>query len=268
LNLRSVNITNKKFSWRSEAAFSLNRNEVTKLLGDKNGDGKEDDIVSSNLFIGKPLGTVYNYQVEGMWQQSDKDAGTLIAGFQPGTYKLRDVNHDGKITSDSDRVFLGNSGANFRWSLTNTFTYGNWSLMVYINSIWGGGNYFINGGNTPWNDAYANRGDMNHPVYDYWTPNNPNAEFPRPSYISKATVRPPKYYDRSFIRLQKLALSYEATRFVKKYGIQGLNISLSADNLGTYAPKWIGLDAATGSGLTVSSIPSLRNVMVNFNINF
>jgi TonB-linked SusC/RagA family outer membrane protein len=268
MNLRSVNITNKKFNWRSEAAFSLNRNEVTHLLGDKDGDGKEDDIVSSNLFIGRSLSTVYNYQVEGMWQQSDKDAGTLMAGFQPGTYKLRDVNHDGKITSDSDRVFLGNSGANFRWSLTNTFTYGDWSLMVYINSIWGGGNYFINGGNTPWNDGYANRGDMNHPVYDYWTPGNPNAEFPRPSYTSKASVRAPKYYDRSFIRLQKLALSYEATRFVKKYGIQGLNISLSADNLGTYAPKWIGLDAATGSGLTVSSIPSLRNVMVNFNINF
>ncbi len=268
MNLRSVNITNKKFSWRSEAAFSLNRNKVTHLLGDKNGDGKEDDIVSSNLFIGKSLSTVYNYQVERMWQQSDKDGGTIMAGFQPGTYKLRDVNNDGKITSDSDRVFLGNSGANFRWSLTNTFTYGNWSLMVYINSIWGGGNYFINGGNTPWNDGYANRGDMNHPIYDYWTPNNPNAEFPRPSYTTKASVRAPKYYDRSFIRLQKLALSYEATKFVKKYGIQGLNISLSADNLGTYAPKWIGLDAATGNGLTVSSIPSLRNVMMNFNINF
>jgi len=268
MNLRSINITNKKFSWRSEAAFSLNRNEVTHLLGDRNGDGKEDDIVSSNLFIGKSLGTVYDYQVERMWQQSDKDGATIMAGFQPGTYKLRDVNHDGKITSDSDRVFLGNSGANFRWSLANTFAYGNWSLLVYINSIWGGGNYFINGGNTPWNDGYANRGDMNHPIYDYWTPANPNAEFPRPSYISKAAVRAPKYYDRSFIQLQKLALSYEATKFVRKYGIQGLNISLSADNLGTYAPKWIGLDAATGSGLTVSSIPSLRNVMMNFNINF
>jgi TonB-dependent starch-binding outer membrane protein SusC len=268
MNLRSVNITNKKFSWRSEAAFSLNRNKVVHLLGDRNGDGKEDDIVSSNLFIGRPLGTVYDYKVERMWQQSDKDGGSLLSGFQPGTYKLLDVNHDGKITSDSDRVFLGNSAANFRWSFTNTFSYGNWSLLVFINSIWGGGNYFINGGNTPWNDAYANRGDMNHPVYDYWTPTNPNAEFPRPSYASKASVRAPKYYDRSFIRLQKMALSYEATKYVKKYGIQGLNISLSADNLGTYAPKWIGLDAATGSGLTVSSIPSLRNVMMNFNINF
>ncbi len=268
INLRSINITNKKFTWRSEAAFSLNRNEVVRLLGDKNGDGKEDDIVSSNLFIGRSLGTVYNYQVTGMWQQSDKDAGTIMSGYQPGTYKLLDVNNDNKISSDSDRVFLGNSNANFRWSLTNTFTYGNWSLMVFVNSIWGGGGWFINGGNTPWNDGYANRGDINHPIYDYWTPTNPNAEFPRPSYLSKAVVKAPKYYDRSFIRLQKVALSYEATKFVKKYGIQGLNIAISADNLGTYAPYWIGLDAATGNGLTAASIPSLRNLMMNLNINF
>ena len=40
-----------------------------------------------------------------MWQQSDKDTGTIMAGFQPGTYKLRDVNHDGKITSDSTVYF-------------------------------------------------------------------------------------------------------------------------------------------------------------------
>jgi len=268
LNLRSVNIQTKSFSWQSQAAFSLNRNKIVHLLGDRNGDGKEDDIVSSNLFIGRSLGQVYDYNVIGMWQQSDKDAGSILAGYQPGYYKLKDVNGDGKITSDSDRVFLGNSNANFRWSLTNTFTYKEFSLLVYLNSIWGGNGWFINGSNTPWNDGYANRGDMNHPVYDYWTPTNTNAEFPRLSYTTKAPVKAPKYYDRSFIRLQKIALSYDVTKFVKKYGIRGLSISVSADNLGTYSPHWIGLDAATGNGLTVSSIPSLRNFTTNLNINF
>ena len=133
------------------------------MLGDKNGDGKEDDIVSSNLFIGKSLGVVYNYKVEGMWQQSDKDAGTIMTGFQPGTYKLLDVNHDGKITGDSDRVFLVIQLQISAGALPTHSAYGNWSLLVYVNSIWGGGNYFINGGNTPWNDAYANRDNMNHP---------------------------------------------------------------------------------------------------------
>ncbi|HTE25703.1 SusC/RagA family TonB-linked outer membrane protein [Flavitalea sp.] len=268
LNLRSINIQTPSFSWRSEAAFSLNRNKVNHLLGDRDGNGIEDDIVSSNLFIGKSLTSVYNYQVTGMWQQGDKDNGSIMAGFQPGTYKLLDVNNNGKITSDSDRVFLGNTNANFRWSFTNTFTYKGLSLLVYVNSIWGGNGWFINGGNTPWNDGYTNRGDLNHPVFDYWTPTNTNAEFPRLSYVNKATVRAPKYYDRSFIRLQKVALSYEVTKYVKKYGINGLNVSISGDNLATYAPHWIGLDAATGSGLTMTSIPSLRTYSMSLNFNF
>jgi hypothetical protein len=45
-------------------------------------------------------------------------------------------------------------------------------------------------------------------------------------------------------------LSYEITKYVKKYGINGLNVTISGDNLATYAPHWIGLDAATGAGLT------------------
>lgn len=268
LNIRSSNIEHDKFNWSSSASFSINRNKVTHLLGDKDGDGVEDDIISSNLFIGKSLGTLYGYRVTGMWQQEDVDNGTILNGFQPGHYKLKDVNGDGKITSDADREFLGNTNANFRWSLTNTFTYGDLSLLVYLNSIWGGNGWFINGGNTPWADGYANRGDLNHPVYDYWTPDNTDAEFPRPSYNTKAPAKAPKYYDRSFIRLQKMALSYNATKYVKRYGIHNLNISLSADNLGTYSPHWIGLDAATGNGLTVSAIPSLRTITMGLNLTF
>lgn len=269
INLRTVNMKRGDFTWRTEAAFSLNRNKIARLLGDKDGDGKEDDIVSSGLFIGKSLSEIYTYKVTGMWQQSDKDNGTIMAGgYQPGHYKYLDVNHDGKITSDSDRVFLGNGNANFRWSLTNTFSYKGFTLLVYANSIWGGNGWFMNGGNTPWNDGYANVGSMNHPIYDYWTPTNTGAEFPRPSFKDRGVVRTAKYYDRSFIRLQKVALSYELTKFVEKYGIQGLNVAISGDNLGTYAPHWIGLDAATGSGLTVSSIPSLRTINMNINLNF
>ncbi|MES2371101.1 MAG: SusC/RagA family TonB-linked outer membrane protein [Bacteroidota bacterium] len=268
LNLKSINMKRGKFTWTSDMAFSLNRNKVTHLLGDANGDGIEDDIVSSNLFIGRSLTEIYTYKVTGMWQQADKDNATIMTGYAPGHYKLQDLNADGKITSDQDRQFLGNTAANFRASLTNTFTYGDFSLLIYLNSIWGGNGYFMNGGNTPWNDSYSNRGDMNHPVYDYWTPTNPGAEFPRISYVAKALVRAPKYYDRSFIRLQKVAISYELTKLVKKYGIQGMNLSLSGDNLGTYAPNWIGLDAATGAGLTATSIPSLRTVTMNLNINF
>lgn len=267
LNLSSLNVKKGLFQWTSDLAFSLNRNEVAHLLGDTNGDGIEDDIVNSNLFIGKSLGTIYNYKVTGIYQQADVTNATILSGFKPGYYKLADENNDGKITSDKDRVFLGNSKENFRWSLTNTFSYGNLSLMVFVNSIWGGNGYFL-ATNRPYGDGYANRGDINHAVYDYWTPTNTGAEFPRPSYSGMAAFKGDKYYDRSFIRLQKVALNYDLTKLVNKIGIRKLDLTLSADNLGTYAPHWIGLDAATAAGLTDSAIPSLRTVMLGLNINF
>ena len=267
-NLSSINITTASFKWNSEAAFSLNRNKVVTILGDdKDGDGKEDDLISAGYFIGRSLGTIYNYKVIGMWQQEDKDAGTIMTGMLPGSYKLEDVDGDGKITSDKDRQFLGNSKENFRWSLTNTFQYKGFSLMVYLYSIWGGDNYFMSGSNTPYNDGYANNGSMNHAIFDYWTPTNTGAIFPRPNYVN-AAYRGVKYFDRSFIKLQKMALSYDFTKIVQPWGINGLSCSVSADNLFTYAPHWVGLDPETNSGLTDNSIPSIRTYLFSISLNF
>jgi TonB-dependent starch-binding outer membrane protein SusC len=268
LNLSSINVDKADFKWYSEFAFSINRNKVETILGeDKDGDGKEDDLISAGYFIGKSLGTIYSYKVIGMWQQEDVDNGTIMTGMKPGTFKLEDVDGDGKITSDKDRQFLGNSNANFRWSLTNTFKYKDLSLLVYLYSIWGGNDYFLSGNNTPYNDGYANRGDLNHPIYDYWTPNNTSAIFPRPNYAS-VPYRGVKYFDRSFIKLQKMALSYDFTKLVKPWGINGLSCSLSADNLFTYAPHWVGLDPETNSGLNANAIPSIRTYMLTVSLNF
>ena len=269
LNLHTLNVDNNDFKWSSDFAFSLNRNKVVTIYGDDNdGDGVEDDLISSGYFIGKPLGTIYTYKVIGMWQQEDVDNGTIMEGMRPGDYKLEDVDGDGKISSDKDRQFLGTSSPNFRWSWTNTFKYKDLSLMVYMYSIWGGNDYYMSGSNTPYFDGYANRGDLNHPVYDYWTPENTGALFPRTDYRDRATYKGRKYFDRSFIKLQKVALSYDMTRLVKPVGIQGMSCTLSADNLFTYAPDWEGLDPETGQGLTDTSSPSIRTYLLSFSFNF
>lgn len=268
ISLHTVNIENKNFQWTSDFAFSLNRNKVATIYGEDNdGDGKEDDLISSGYFIGKSLGTIYGYKVDGMWQQSDLDNGTIMKGMRPGDYKLEDVDGDGKISSDKDRQFLGNSNPNFRWSWTNTFTYKDLSLLVYINSIWGGNGYFLSGSNTPYNDPYVNSSNLNRTVYDYWTPSNTGAMYPRPDY-SKAAYKGTKYMDRSFIKLQKLALNYNLSKYVKPIGIKGLSVSASADNLLTFAPHWDGLDPETGAGVTIASSPSIRTYLMTLMFNF
>lgn len=268
INLHSLNIASGDFSWTSDFAFSLNRNKVVSIYGDDNdGDGKEDDLISSGYFIGKSLGTLYKYKVDGMWQQSDVDNGTIMEGMRPGDYKLADVDGDGKITSDKDRQFVGNTNPNFRWSLTNTLNYKEFSLMFYFNSVWGGNGYYLSEKNTPYNDGYANAPNINHPVYDYWTPENTGAKYPRPDYKVSA-YQGIKYIDRSFIKLQKVALSYDLSRFVKPAGFNNMILSVSADNLFTFAPHWDGLDPETDQGVYDQALPSIRTYQMTLMFNF
>ena len=268
ISLNTINLDKGGFTWSSNVAFALNRNKLITAYGPDPVTGKEADRPNDGLFIGKTLGTIYTYQVTGMWQQDDVDKNVIMPGMKPGTYKLLDVNHDNKITSDSDRVFLGDTNPAFTWSFTNTFKYKDFSLMVYLYSIWGGNGHYLSGANTPYNDGYANAAYMNHAVYDYWTPTNTGAMFPRTNYTTAVPYRGVKYFDRSFIKLQKISLSYNLTKLVKRYGINGMSFSLSADNLLTWAPHWIGLDPETNSGLADGSIPSIRTVMAGININF
>lgn len=268
ISLHSLNISKKDFSWTTDFAFSLNRNKVASIYGEDNdGDGKEDDLISSGYFIGKSLGTIYGYKITGMWQQEDVDNGTIMEGMRPGDYKLEDLNGDGKIDSENDRQFLGTSKENFRWSMTNTLTYKDWSLMIYINSIWGGNGYFKSA-NTPYYDEYINSGQHNRTILDYWTPENTDAKFPRLDYQKNARYQGTLYQDRSFIKLQKVALTYNLSRFVKRIGLNNMKLSLSADNLFEFSPYWDGLDAETGQGLSISARPSIRTYQMNLIFNF
>jgi TonB-linked SusC/RagA family outer membrane protein len=268
INLNTLNVNNRDFKWESSASFSLNRNKVVTILGEDNdGDGKEDDLISSGYFIGRTLGTIYNYKILGMYQQADVDNGTIMTGWRPGEYILEDLDESGTITSDKDRQILGSSKENFRWSFTNTFRYKGFSLMVYLYSIWGGNDWYL-ADNSPYNTLDANRGDLNHPVYDYWTPTNTGAQFPRPDYGRGGAVKGTTYIDRSFIKLQKMSLTYDVGRWVKSWGIRDLTVGVSADNLFTYAPHWIGLDPETNSGLSDTAIPSIRTYNFSVAINF
>lgn len=48
---------------------------------DANKDGREDDLVASNIFIGEPLDPIYDYNIIGMWQVEDYNKGIIPDGF-------------------------------------------------------------------------------------------------------------------------------------------------------------------------------------------
>lgn len=268
LSLNTINIERGDFRWSSNFTFSLNRNKVVSILGEDNdGDGKEDDLISSNYFIGESLGVIYDYKVTGMYQQADVDNGTIMKGWRPGEYRIEDLDNSGTITSDKDRQILGSEKENFRWSFTNTFDYKGISLMVYLYSVWGGNGWYLSKANNQNNNMAANPA-VNCPVFDYWTPNNTGAFFQRPDYGRAGAVRAYKPTDRSFIKLQKISLTYDVGQWIKDSFLSDLMIGVSADNLFTFAPHWKGLDPETNQGMIDAGVPSIRTYNLSVALKF
>jgi TonB-dependent starch-binding outer membrane protein SusC len=263
-------IKKNDFKWNVTANFSLNRNKVATILGrDDNKDGKEDDLVSSNIFIGQPLGVWYDYEKIGMWQLADEKANKIPAGFYPGTWKIADLNNDGKYTADADRKILGYTDPSYRVGIQNRFEYKNFELMIFINSVQGGKKYYYgnidiqDGG---WTGGGDNMYSYANPGWDWWTPSNPNAIYPR--LTGGATWKPTLYMQRNFVRLQDVSLSYNFNNaLLKKANIKNLKLYVSGKNLATWT-KWRGWDPEAGIGYQTDAMPVMKSYTAGLNIEF
>ncbi len=257
-------VRTEDFTWRATANFSRNRNEIITLNGeDADGDGVEDDLIQSGLFIGKPINTIYNYDTNGIYQIGEEN---ILEGYMPGQYRVVDQNGDGEIQQADDRVFIGSDDPNFRASLLNTFTYKNLSLNVFLNSIQGGNGYYIGqNDNAIYRDANSLRNNIVSGI-DYWSPTNPdglNALAPNSPGIAGT-----RYEDRSFVRLQDISLRYSFNQnLIEKLSISDLSIFVSGKNLMTWT-EWKGWDPETGQGLIAGGRPVLKGYSLGFNLSF
>lgn len=269
MSVTGVPIETKDFGWDVTFNFSRNRNKVASILGiDADGDGKEDDLVSDKIFIGRPYGVAYDYNILGMWQLADKANGLIPDGFEYGTYKVEDIDGDGKYTADKDRKIIGYSDPAYRFSIQNSFRYKNWEFKFMINSIQGGKNYYYG---QP-GKALANPDNIyqnNLFNFDYWMPENPNARYRQLGYYTQALgYEFSPYVQRSFVRLQDVTLSYNVpASFLNKFKVNRLKLYVTGKNLLTFT-DWDGWDPETGTGLDSSKYPVMKSYSVGLNLEF
>ncbi|OQD43181.1 SusC/RagA family TonB-linked outer membrane protein [Croceivirga radicis] len=257
-------VRSNDFNWTTTLNFSTNKNEILELTGqDEDGDGVEDDLISSGLFIGESLGTYYNYETDGIYQVGEEN---IPDGYFPGTFRVVDQNGDGEITPVDDRVVLGRSEPAYRFSILNTFSHKNLSLSFFLNSIQGGSDSYL-GYNS--NVLYTSDNSIRFNYLsgiDYWQPNNPNGVNPISS--TAPTITPPIYMDRSFVRLQDVSLRYSFDQeLLDKLSLSGLSLFLSGKNLATWT-SWRGWDPETNQGLTNGGRPVLKGYSIGLNVSF
>lgn len=271
-SITGIPIVNKDFQWTITANFSLNKNKVESILGiDANKDGREDDLVASNIFIGEPLDPIYDYNIIGMWQVEDYNKGIIPDGFLYGTYKIEDVNHDNAYTAGDDRKILGYKDPLYRFSIQNNFTYKDFELNIFINSVQGGKNHYLGqpAGKLVIPDHLLSNSFMK---FDYWTPENPDARYRQLGFYTNSLGSGfSPYISRSFVRLQELSLAYNLPKkFLSKIHVNRAKVFISASNLFTIT-GWDGWDPEAGQGISYDldgGYPTMKSYTLGLNFEF
>lgn len=153
------------------------------------------------------------------------------------------MNGDGKIDAEHDRKIIGNKNPSCRFSFNNTLTWKNWSLYFMLNSMLGGGGYYMGGNGllAPNNSSdYVIR--LNQPsTREYWTPENRSNE--GLALFRNQQIATDIYQNRGFVRLQDVSLMYTFDKkLLQKTGVIGqLQLFLTGKNLYTFT-GWDGWD--------------------------
>lgn len=263
--LSTINLKGQ-LEWRTDLVFSKNRDKITKLYG-----GGNDKDIGNSWFVGAPITAIYDYKMAGgLWTENDLYSGTILNKWYPGQFKYIDQNKDGIIEPNGDRTIIGYQTPNYRFSIGNTFSYKNFSLFFFLNSIQGGNGYYLANNATVINAASASAGTESAgiirtnltAVRPYWTPDNgvTNASgiYYAPEVLSGV------YESRSFIRLQDISLTYRfGNHLLKTVGIEGCQVYLAGKNVYTWT-KWSGWDPETG----ISNLPLMRNIIAGVRLTF
>ncbi|MDR2232908.1 MAG: SusC/RagA family TonB-linked outer membrane protein [Tannerella sp.] len=266
LTLNTINVREKNIEWNSMFTFSFNRNKITHLYGDMvnvldaNGNvigQKEADDPTNGWFIGQSIDRIWDYEILGIYQSNEADEAAKF-GKQPGDIKLRDVNGDGLLVPEDDKVFQGHTTPQFRFGLRNDIRFlRDFELSFFIRADIGA--YGINN-EYKHNTSGGQYERSNWYAFPYWTPENPDNEWARlSSNFSSPAFN--VYVNRSFARLQELSLSYELpAKYIKKYNVGRVRLFINANNLVTLT-KWNFWDPET------LSTPMPRNTTFGVNIS-
>lgn len=265
LTINSKNIVTKDFTWSTSLVFSWNKNEIKDLYGDK-----KDDL-GNRWFIGHPIGVIYDYVMDGIWQKEEIERGDHLKQdpqAQAGDVKLRDLDGDGKITPEGDKKIQGQTTPKWIGGITNTFTYQNLTLSVFIQTVQG-----LKRNNSLLAMAGDEMGRRNTPTeIGYWTADHQSNEY---RSLSKTSNRWGYGFPRnaSFGRVKDITLSYQfPTSITNAIGIGALSVYVSGRNLFTFT-SWKGWDPESditqrGWGGYENNYPMTKSMVFGLNVTF
>jgi TonB-dependent starch-binding outer membrane protein SusC len=255
IGLTTKNVSNQFIRWETSFIFSKNTNKIVSIHGQT-----ENDDIGNDWFIGESIDAIYNYQFDGIVQADE--AG--IFGLSEGMAKVKDIDGDGSITADADRVILGSSDPDWTGSFYTKLTIANFDLTASIITNQGVLVY------SPFHQdflALEQRGRQKLDVSYYIPANNvgitPNFsnEYPRPryegTYWRDAEIGFLK--DASFVKVKNISIGYRfPEELLSKAKIKSLRIYFNVidpfvfTKYDGYDPEWAAASRELGRVASVT----------------
>jgi TonB-linked SusC/RagA family outer membrane protein len=248
----------------------------------------DDPTNSEGVFTNQPF--YYRYDTEG----NISDTIYAQPSAKPGDVRFKDVNGDGIVLTDEDKVILGSPIPKLVFGFSINLEYKGFDLSAFFNGTIG--NKIFNGtkqylyyyqGNTNRGTDFANRYVENDitkldPItYDpvVVVHENRNTDLPR-NYVGNY-AKPMDFYieDGSYLRLRNLILGYTFPHdLTQKIKVEKLRIYVGAKNLFTLT-HYTGLNPEAGytdplgdgllvSGVDWGSYPVTRMFLFGVNLSF
>jgi TonB-linked SusC/RagA family outer membrane protein len=225
--------------------------------------------------LGHSISSFYGYKVEKLFSSAEEvTASPTQDGAAPGRFKYKDINGDGKITTD-DRDYLGSPVPKFTGGMNIIFRMKGFDLETYLYASMGNKIFNVSKWFTDFYPSFQGAA-ISSRVKDSWTPNNLGASIPvfeSASNFSTNTQSSSFYVeDGSYLRMQNITLGYTLpAATLDKVRLTRLRFYVSANNVFTLS-GYNGLDPAVGGaadtnfGIDVGNYPVTRSYTAGINI--
>ncbi|CAL1519741.1 TonB-dependent receptor [Chitinophaga sp. MM2321] len=262
--ISSRNIDQPDLKWSTDLNISFNKNEVTRIFnnieflnawGDVDSRGK-----AIALAVGSGLGAFYGY---------------TAAGVDPANGDQLYLTKDGKTThnpSPTDRTVIGSAQPTFVYGLTNTLTYKNFDLTVFIQGSQG--NKIFNAARLE-SEAMIFGINQSTAILNRWRKEGDVTDIPgvtKDGSTNNSLISTRFLENGSYLRFKTITLSYRfSPELLRHIGLTAATIYVSGNNLITIT-KYKGFDpevSSNGSGLgaaadatQATSINDNRNISI------
>lgn len=218
---------------------------------------------------GYPIGTYYGLIAEGYFQNEQEiiDAPKQFTELKPGDVRYRDISGpdgvpDGKIDETYDRTINGSPFPDWTYSFNFGGSYKGFDFYCFFQGVSGVDRYLFH------NNQDA--GNFTTSALDYWTPENPNAAYPRFMNMTNNNKNSTLWVkDASYLRLKNLEIGYTLPRTLTgKVGIDNVRFYLSGNNLITFT-KMVDMDPEKSlEDERGRTYPQSKVYSIGVNINF